>query len=209
MEQTTAAAAQCGFDCPRGFIGSVIGYSMAWTHGWRNPWVLSWLNVQPEDRVLGIGFGPGTEIEWVAKRATRGFVAGLDPSEVMLRQATRRCRRYIREGRVELRQGSMSAIPYPDRSFNKVFGINCIQFSPDLLHDLGEIQRVMKPEGIVVLAVQPLWKGAPDHTAVQIGTDLCEAMSQAGFKNCRLEQRRLWPRLIACAIGQVGPAKYP
>jgi hypothetical protein len=79
-----SAAAQCGFDCPRGPIGSVIGYFMAWTHGWRNPWVLGLLNVKPEDHVLGIGFGPGTEITWVARRATRGFVAGVDTSEIMV-----------------------------------------------------------------------------------------------------------------------------
>jgi ubiquinone/menaquinone biosynthesis C-methylase UbiE len=197
-----SAAAQCGFDCPHGLIGSVIGYSMAWTHGWRNLWVLNLLEVQPQDRVLGIGFGPGTEIKCVADRAARGFVAGVDPSEVMVRQASRRNRRHVRNGRVELRQASMSAMPYPDESFDKVFGINCIQFSRDLLHDLGEIRRVLKPGGMAALAVQPLWKGASDDTAEQIGRDLRAAMTEAGFARCRIEKRRVWPRMIVCVIGQ-------
>jgi ubiquinone/menaquinone biosynthesis C-methylase UbiE len=197
-----AAAAQGGFACPQGFSGAVIGYLMAWTHGWRNTWVLSLLNVKPDDRVLEIGFGPGTEMRRVAQLAKRGFVAGIDLSEVMLRQASRRNRGYIREGRVELRLASMSAIPYPDGSFDKVFGINCIQFSPDLLHDLGEIRRVLKPGGLAALAVQPLWKGATDATAVDIGRNLCAAMVEVGFDGCRVEQRRVWPRMTVCAIGQ-------
>ena len=108
------AAVQGGFACPRGFSGAVIGYLIAWTHGWRNKWVLTLLDVKPDDRVLEIGFGPGTEIQHVAKLAKRGFVAGIDPSDVMLRQAARRNRRYIREGCVELRLASMTAMPYAD-----------------------------------------------------------------------------------------------
>ena len=201
--QMDTAAAQGGFACPRGLSGAVIGYLMAWTHGRRNNWVLSSLDVKLDDRVLEIGFGPGTEIQQAAKLATRGFVAGVDPSDVMLRQATRRNRRYIREGRVELRLASMSAIPYANCSFDKVFGINCIQFSPNLPHDLAEIRRVLKPPGLAALAVQPLWKGATDDTAVKIGRDLREAMIEAGFEPCRTEQKRLWPRMIVCVIGHL------
>jgi ubiquinone/menaquinone biosynthesis C-methylase UbiE len=148
--------------------------------------MLSLLEINPQDRVLGIGFGPGAEIERAAKLAACGFVAGVDPSAVMLRQATRRNQRHIREGRVELRQATMSAIPYPDASFDKLFGINCIQFSRDLLHDLGEIRRVLKSGGLAALAVQPLWRRATDDSAVTIGRDLREAMIEAGFDKCRI-----------------------
>jgi SAM-dependent methyltransferase len=86
-------------------------------------------------------------VRHVAKLATRGFVAGIDPSEVMLRQASRRNRDYIRNKRVELKLASMSAIPYPDSCFDKVFGTNSIQFTRDLLSDLREICRVLRPGG--------------------------------------------------------------
>jgi hypothetical protein len=45
---------------------------MARTHGLRNTWVSSVLDVKPDDRVLEIGFGPGTEIQSIAKWVTRG-----------------------------------------------------------------------------------------------------------------------------------------
>jgi SAM-dependent methyltransferase len=201
-EQMYAAAAQAGFGCPRGIWGAIIGYSMAWTHRTRNTWVLSLLELQAEDRVLEVGFGPGTAIEHVARLATRGFVAGIDPSEVMLRQASGRNRNHIRQGRVELKLGSMSAIPYPDCSFDKVFGTNSIQFSRNLLSDLDEIRRILRPGGLAAFSIQPMWKGGTDGKAVEIGSDLKDAMVEAGFGNCRIEQKRTWPRMIVCALGQ-------
>jgi ubiquinone/menaquinone biosynthesis C-methylase UbiE len=201
-EEMYAAAAQAGFGCPRGIWGAIIGYSMAWTSGTRNTWVLSLLNLSSDDRVLEIGCGPGTAIRYVARLAIRGFVAGIDPSEVMLRQASRRNRDCIRSGRVELKLASMSAIPYPDCSFDKIFGTNSIQFSRNLLSDLGEIRRVVRPGGLAAFSIQPLWKGATDATAAEIGSNLRDAMAEAGFNQCRIEQKRTWPRMTVCALGQ-------
>jgi ubiquinone/menaquinone biosynthesis C-methylase UbiE len=56
----------------------------------RNLWVVSLLDVQPTDRVLEIGFGPGLAIAELARRATRGHIYGIDHSEVMVRQASKR-----------------------------------------------------------------------------------------------------------------------
>ncbi|MFI7439401.1 hypothetical protein [Nonomuraea indica] len=60
----------------------------------RNIWAVSLLDVQPTDRVLeigfGPGFGPGVAIAEFADRATRGHVFGIDHSQAMVRQAARR-----------------------------------------------------------------------------------------------------------------------
>jgi SAM-dependent methyltransferase len=53
----------------------------------RNRLVVALLGVQPQDHVLEIGFGPGLAIRELARRATDGFVLGIDPSEVMVSQA--------------------------------------------------------------------------------------------------------------------------
>jgi SAM-dependent methyltransferase len=201
-QQTYSAAAQAGFGCPRGLWGAIIGYSMAWTHGRRNAWVLSLLDVQPDDRVLEIGFGPGTAIRDIAALEARGFVAGVDPSEVMLRQASRRNRDSIRHGRVELKLARMSDLPYADGSFDKVFGINSIQFSRALLSDLGETRRVLRPEGLAAFSIQPLWKGGSDTQAAGIASDLKEAMTAAGFERCTIEQKNTWPRMTVCVLGR-------
>jgi ubiquinone/menaquinone biosynthesis C-methylase UbiE len=175
---------------------------MAMTHGRRSGWVIERLAIMAQDRVLEIGFGPGTEIKRAAQLARHGFVAGIDVSEVMLRQARRRNREYIRQGRVELSRASMQAIPYPDGCFDKVFAVNSIQFATDLSDALKEIGRVLKPEGVAALAIQPLWKGASSVSASEIGRALASAMTGAGFRAVEAVERRLWPKSMVCVFGR-------
>ncbi|HVV45312.1 MAG TPA: class I SAM-dependent methyltransferase [Bryobacteraceae bacterium] len=49
----------------------------------------------------------------------------------------------MRRGRVELKLATMSAIPYPNQSFDKIFGTNSIHFSRALASDRAEIHRVL------------------------------------------------------------------
>ncbi len=200
-DRTYTAAAEGGYGCPRGFWGALIGYSMAWTHRMRNAWTLSLLDLRATDRVLEIGCGPGTAIRDVARVATGGFVAGIDPSDVMVGQAVGRNRRAIHEKRVEVRLAAMSAIPYADASFDKVFGTNSIQFSKALLSDLREVHRVLRPGGLAVFSVQPLWKGGTDAAATEIVRNLAARMRDAGFVECTIAEKRAWPRAIACVSG--------
>lgn len=51
------------------------------------------LDPSPGASVLAIGIGPGLGVELLAERLGRGNIAGIDPSEVMVREARRRCRR--------------------------------------------------------------------------------------------------------------------
>ena len=203
-DRTYAAAAQGGFGCPRGLWGTLIGYSMAWTHRTRNRWTLSRLDLQACDRVLEIGCGPGVALRDIAKIATRGFVAGIDPSEVMVHQAVRRNREAIRRGRVDIQLASMSALPYPDRHFNKAFGTNSIQFSRALLYDLREVHRVLRPSGLALFSIQPMWKGATNRAARTIVRNLAAAMGDAGFINCTVDEKPAWPGAIVCAAGTRG-----
>ena len=56
----TAVVRQFGH--PRGTAGAMAGWVMALrrSNRRRNAWVVSLLDVQPTDRVLEIGFGPGS-----------------------------------------------------------------------------------------------------------------------------------------------------
>ena len=76
------------FGRPSGWLGRIAGSLMA-KGADDDRWLVDLLDVQPEDRVLEVGFGPGVAIELLAARASRGRVAGVDPSDVMVRQATK------------------------------------------------------------------------------------------------------------------------
>src|ERR1700733_7959720 len=86
---------------PRGAAGRVTAWEMAHrpSNRERNRWVVALLAVRPADRVLEIGFGPGVAIAELA-RAGAGHVYGIDHSEVMVRQASKRNAAALRAGQV-------------------------------------------------------------------------------------------------------------
>jgi ubiquinone/menaquinone biosynthesis C-methylase UbiE len=110
------------------------------------------LELRPTDHVLEVGFGHGATIARVAAAVSGGFVAGVDPSEDMRRMAARLNRRAIEAGRVELRRGTVEALPYPNAAFEKALAVHTVYFWPNLGPPLQEIARVLKEGGRLVLA---------------------------------------------------------
>jgi SAM-dependent methyltransferase len=94
----------------------------------RNAWAVSLLDVRPDDRVLEIGFGPGLAILELSRIAHVGHVCGIDHSEQMLRQARRPNADGIARGVVDLRLGSVDALPVFDAPFDKILAVNTVLF---------------------------------------------------------------------------------
>ena len=188
------------FAKPTGFTGRMVGHLMATKNRHRSVWVFSMLELKPSDRVLEIGFGPGADIARASRLAT--FVAGVDHSEVMVRQAAGRNASAIRAGRVILQLGSSTQIDFPDSHFDKVYAINSAQFWKDMTTALQEIHRVLKPGGWVALAVQPRGKNATDETARQVGIGLSKALTASGFEEVHSEFQQMRPVATVCVLGQ-------
>lgn len=140
---------------PRGWLGWLIGSLMAHETAAANDATLTALALEESDRVLDVGCGHGRTVELAAAAVARGRVAGIDFSEEMLRLATRRCRRFIDEGRAELRYGDAHAIPYPAESFDKVLTVHTLYFWPDAPAVVREIHRVLAAGGRLVLGFRP------------------------------------------------------
>ena len=185
---------------PQGPLGWLAGHLMAMRNGERSEFVLSLLDFKTADRVLEIGFGPGTDVARVSGMVS--FTAGVDHSDVMLKQASRRNSAAIREGRVALKLGPANQLPFPEAHFDKVFAINSAQFWKDSVGTLKEVARVLKPGGEIALAVQPRNKGATEDHAYQAGRGLADAMKKAGFSEVRCESRPMKPVSTVCALGK-------
>lgn len=192
------------FGCPRGRIGWLVGQVMALKNGAMNRAALAHLDLEPSVRALEIGFGPGKTLGWVARQLTDGRVAGLDHSEVMVRQATRRNRRLIDRGRVEVRCGGVSEIPYPTAHFDRVFAVNSFQFWPRPVEDLAEVWRVTRPGGKVVLVIRaadrPLRFDPADAGGGMARVERArQAVTAAGFEDIVVTGHRAG-RLLAVAV---------
>jgi ubiquinone/menaquinone biosynthesis C-methylase UbiE len=166
----------------------------------RNAWVVSLLDVQHDDRVLEIGFGPGIAIRALSRRTPEGYVCGLDHSAVMVRQAARRNAEAVRRGQVDLRLGSVEELPDFDAPFDKALAVNVPPFWDQPVELLGNLRRVLKTGGQIALAFQPRGPGATDEAATAAGQDLLAALRSAGFWQVRLETLELKPAAV-CALG--------
>jgi tRNA A58 N-methylase Trm61 len=92
------------FGRPHGVLGWLGGLVMARTNEACGVWVTELLEVGPNDTVLEVGFGPGVIIQRLAKLASSGHLAGIDPSREMEEQARSRNSIAIQNGRVDLRR---------------------------------------------------------------------------------------------------------
>ena len=188
------------FAHPEGWVGRLVGVILAWKNRERNAWALSMLDIQSDDQVLEIGFGPGQAIQEVAKLTPKGFVAGIDLSEVMVAQASKRNAAAIRSGHVHLQQGAESPLPFEDAKFNKAFAVNSMQFWSNPGAGLQEVRRVLKPGARVVIIIQPMW-AKTDEEVRAVGEKLEFQLRQAGFRQVRLETRQIKPITAVSGIG--------
>ena len=116
------------FSRPTGLLGRVIGRGMARHNEREARWTVDLLAIEPDARVLEIGFGPGVAIQYAAERTTRGHVSGIDCSEAMLQMARKRNASRLANGLVDLTKADVQSLPYPDDSFDRAFAIHCIYF---------------------------------------------------------------------------------
>lgn len=180
MVQFMSLASQFGH--PRGIFGALVGYAMALKNGKRSRAVLDVLAPHPGERILEVGFGPGVDIRRVLDQVgPDGSVAGVDVSEVMLRQASRRNRRALADHRATLRLASVEALPFAEGTFDAAFSINCIHHTRDIVAALRELRRVMKLGGRAVTAAQPMRRGATRVDSEQWGERIARGGAEAGW----------------------------
>ncbi|MFG6195355.1 class I SAM-dependent methyltransferase [Nonomuraea sp. JJY05] len=186
---------------PRGIVGWAVGRMFAHrpSNRKRNIWAVSLLDVQPADRVLEIGFGPGVAIAEFARRATRGQVFGIDHSQAMVRQAARRNAAAVRAHRVHLTHASVERLPSFGDPLDAILAVNSVGFWPDPVKRLRELRRLLRPAGRIALVSQPRCPGATRDTTARAAQELQDLLTQAGFTRLRVETLELDPP-VACVL---------
>lgn len=196
-------AVKAQFGKPSGFWGSVAGKIMAnrGSNVDRSRWTVSLLSLRPNSRVLEIGFGPGLAIEEVSHIAIAGLAAGIDHSEVMLRQASRRCADAIRQGRVDLRLATVSDLPDFGGPFDAIVAVNSLMFWNEPVERLRQLRGLLKSGGCIAITHQPRGAGATDGTAIRRGEAVAAQLSESGYEEVRIETRPMKPVRAVCVLG--------
>lgn len=107
------------------------------------------LGVNPGDRVLDLGCGPGFGIaELLDRVGATGSIVGVDRSPQMLSAAARRCAGHRN---VTLHEADVAALPVDDAAFDRALSVQVIEYVPDVTAALAELRRVVRPGGRVVV----------------------------------------------------------
>ena len=107
--------------------------------------VLNMLKPRPGELVLDAGCGTGVFTSGIIEKGAS--VIGLDVSRPMLNRAT-----YKIKHRFSCVCADMLYLPFENNTFDKAISITAIEFIKDARQALGELERVTKPGGAIVVA---------------------------------------------------------
>ncbi len=132
--------------------------------------VIAAAGVAPSEAVLDLACGTGNAALLAARAGA--VVTGVDPAVRLLEVASERLDAEGRKG--TFLQGEAGAIPVLDRSFDVVVSVFGVIFAPDAGAAVGEMVRVLRPGGRVVLTS---W--LPSGTIAQAGGLLQRSLAAA------------------------------
>lgn len=191
------------FKRPRGVLGRLAGWIMAHRESnlLRNEWVVSLLDVKPEHHVLELGCGPGIALGRAVELATRGRVVGIDHSELMVRTAAARNAQAVARGLLEVVHGTAGSVEHLGQRFDRAYAVNVVQFWDSPVDTLRAVRRVMVPDGVIAIALQPRHRGATDEDAYLGAARIQEQLHEAGFQGMTVETLDLEPA-VACVLAR-------
>jgi ubiquinone/menaquinone biosynthesis C-methylase UbiE len=141
-------------------MGRRIVRDMNLRHATMTDWGLLHLTVQKSAAILDVGCGGGWTVRKLAALAPEGMVIGLDYSAASVAVSREANSKEIEARRVQIGQGSVVALPFPDQTFDIVTAVETHYYWPDLPANVREILRVLKPGGTFALIAET-YRGGP------------------------------------------------
>ena len=201
MEFEMSMSLKSQFGHPHGTLGKIIGWVMAVENRRRNEWVVRQLPLRNGSRVLEIGFGPGVALQSLENRLGEGEIVGVDPSSVMVGQATRRNAAAIRKGRIRLVYGTVEKLSAEDGLFDVVYSVNALGRHVDLKKSLEHIHKLIRPGGSLAIAHQSPSKQTEEEQR-SFRRFIHKAMVLAGFCDVQILQQETKTQPICMVMGR-------
>jgi ubiquinone/menaquinone biosynthesis C-methylase UbiE len=180
------------------------------SHSALTDWGLRQVPMEPDFKILDIGCGGGRTIQKLASVAAEGLVCGVDYASGSVAVARSKNAQLIKNGSVEIRQGSVSQLPFPDNYFDLATAVETQYYWPDLVNDMREVRRVLKPGGRFAVIAETYRGGRFDSLMAPVMKllssssltvqDQKELFASAGYDDVKVieEKNKGW----ICAIGQ-------
>ena len=199
---------------PTWWPGLLFARLMNSSHAGVTTWGLQHVPFEQHFTILNVGCGGESTLQRLLALAPAGKVYGLDYADASVAVATKTNASSIAAGSVEVRRGSVSNLPFAAHTFDVVTAVETHYYWPDLVRDLEEVQRVVKPGGRVAIIAES-YRGkrlyVVDRLVMRLlgGTLLTvrehrEALIAAGYAEVEIfeDSRRGW----LCAVGTKAPS---
>ncbi len=179
------------FQRPTGKPGKTIAARMNKEHDQLTNWGLSHIKIESDFKVLDIGVGGGRTVGKLANLAFEGQVFGIDYSRDMVDFSKMQNQRLVVEGKIQFVQGSVDALSFCDGFFDLITAVETLYFWPSLPKAFCEINRVLKPDGKLLLVSEMIKNGkfevenaeiiAKTHVKLRSLDELQGLLEAAGF----------------------------
>ncbi len=195
---------------PTGWLGRRVVRAMNLGHASMTDWGLQEVQVPKNAAILDVGCGGGETVRKLALLASEGKVVGLDYSSASVAVSRQKNAKEIETGRVQIAEGSVAALPFPDGTFDIVTAVETHYYWPDLPANVREILRVLKPGGTFALIAET-YRGGPFRLLYGVVMPLLRAaylsdaehqdlLTQAGFTD--VKSLHMSGKNWICATGQ-------
>lgn len=151
---------------PHGWLGRWFLRNMNKRHSPLTDWGLAHTAIPSAGNLLDIGCGGGRTLQKLAAAAPQGHICGLDHSAASVAASSKLNAAAIARGQMEIRQGSVSLLPWPDATFALATAVETHFFWPSLPGDVREVLRVLEPGGQFIVIAE-VYKGS-GKTAAQM-----------------------------------------
>lgn len=132
------------------------------SHSALTDWGLSHVDMENGFAVLDVGCGGGATIRKLASIAQNRTVYGIDYSSGSVAASRAFNANFINAGRVHIKKASVSHLPFSDATFDLATAIETQYYWPDLVGDMHEIRRVLKPGGRLLIVAETYKGGRTD-----------------------------------------------
>ncbi len=184
---------------PKGFWGAVTLTNMNDDHADLTDEGLKKLTLTENAVCLDVGCGGGRTLARLSEIATNGKIFGVDISETAVKCAKAYNIKDVKAGKIKVKMGSASALPFPKETFDAVTAVETFYFWNDKPQAVKNVYEVLKSGGefIIMLDAYEDGTGSMDEIKEEIDgrfnlelntpEEIEKMFTEAGFADVKVD----------------------
>lgn len=167
-------------------------------------WGLSHVFFQRKRLVLDVGCGGGKNLKRLLNQSKNINAIGVDQSSESVKTSTRKNRRAVKSGRLQVVQGSVEALPFASNLFDLVTAIESVHYW-DIEKGVSEVYRTLKKGGQFLIVNETQTSDGLGAYLAEVGfkvytkQQLESYLKKAGFSKIRTDvnENGKWIAIVA------------